>query len=100
MFKILTITFFILSSYSFAAYCPACQCTETTSPTENIEYLQELDDVIADKVEPGLDDAKEKSAKLKLMWPRSFCLYIEKPAIVIAEISNMYNSRFISITRA
>ena len=44
--------------------------------------------------------SKEISANWKLIWPMSFCLNMVKPVIDIAEISNMYNRRFIFNTNA
>lgn len=63
MFKL----FFVLfASVTFSyAYCPPCQCTETSSQTETMEYQQEINKTIEEKLNPKIEEISKKANKAK-----------------------------------
>ncbi|WP_152632629.1 hypothetical protein [Aliarcobacter butzleri] len=63
MFKILFLTLLGLT-YSYG-YCPPCQCTETSSATETMEYQQEINKTIEEKLNPKIEEISQKANKAK-----------------------------------
>lgn len=60
----IVLTSFILKGFAFAA-CPPCNCTENSSPSENINYDSELKKVTKEKIEPKVEIISQKLEKIR-----------------------------------
>lgn len=65
MLKIFYTILLIGMSANLYATCYSCVCTESSSPTKNIEYDNEVKKVNKEKVETKIDEISKKAERIK-----------------------------------
>lgn len=68
LFKKISLIFFVFFGTFSNASCPPCSCTETQSSLGNMQYLLEVDSVIAQKITPNVIESSEKSIELSRLY--------------------------------
>lgn len=68
IFKIITVSSFFFLGTILNAYCIPCVCTETQSSLGNMQYLLEVDLVIAQKITPNIVESSEKTIELSRLY--------------------------------
>lgn len=81
MFRIIVISFFFFQ-YAFAATCPPCICTESTSTSSSESYLQSQIAVLNGYIEPDIQKATENAKSTLEEVKKSYVVILSTEALL------------------